>query len=126
MMAIAVLSTNAGEPMSPSLQSEPLILDMVHHIPGGVQYETKFENPAVLRDEGYNGKVYFLFDSPTLAINWSSVDPDIFPAGSPGRAWVDAKATNFDQALAQCQAAGLRTYAQADLILFPKLLVEKY
>jgi len=126
MMAIAVFRTMADEPKVPSPPAVPLILDMVHHIPGGVRYETKFENLDVLRGEGYNGKVYFLFDSPTLAINWSSVDPDIFPAGSPGRAWVDAKATNFDRALAQCKAAGLRTYAQADLILFPKLLVEKY
>ncbi len=126
IMAIAALTIIAGEPMVPSPQAEPLILDMVHHIPGGVRYETKFENPDVLRDEGYNGKVYFLFDSPTLSINWSAVDPDIFPARSPGRLWVDAKATNFDRALAQCNAAGLRTYAQADLILFPKRLVEKY
>jgi len=126
IMALAALSTNAADPMVPLSRNEPLILDMVHHVPGGVRYETKFENPDVLRDEGYNGKVYFLFDSPTLAINWSSVDPDIFPAGSPGRAWVDAKAANFDEALAHCKAAGLRTYAQADLILFPKRLVEKY
>jgi len=126
ILAIAVFRTMADEPKVPSPPAEPLILDMVHHIPGGVRYETKFENPEVLRGEGYNGKVYFLFDSPTLAINWSAVDPDIFPAGSPGRAWVDAKATNFDRALAQCKAAGLRTYAQADLILFPKRLVEKY
>jgi len=126
IMAIAALRTVAGEPMVSAPQSKPLILDMVHHIPGGARYETKFENPDVLRDEGYTGKVYFLFDSPTLAVNWSAVDADIFPPGSPGRAWVDAKATNFDQALAQCQVAGLRTYAQADLILFPKRLVEKY
>ena len=73
ILAIAVFRTMADEPMVPSSQSEPLILDMVHHIPGGARYETKFENPDVLRGEGYNGKVYFLFDSPTLAINWSSV-----------------------------------------------------
>ena len=126
LMALAVLSVRAGEPTAAAASGGPLILDMVHHIPGGIRYDTKFENPAVLRDEGYNGKVFYLFDSPTLAIDWSTVDPDIFPAGTPERAWVDAKAANFDHALKQCQAAGLRTYAQADLILFPKRLVEKY
>ena len=106
--------------------TEPLILDMVHHNPGAARYETKFEDPGYLRDEGYNGKVYFLFDSPTLAVNWASVDPDILPAGSPDRAWVDAKAASIDRMLVQCHAAGLRAYAEADLILFPKRLIQKY
>ena len=57
MMAIAVFRTMADEPKVPSPPAEPLILDMVHHIPGGVRYETKFENPDVLHAEGYNGKV---------------------------------------------------------------------
>ena len=105
---------------------EPLILDMVHHNPGGPRYETKFEDPGYLRDEGYNGKVFFLFDSPMLAVNWASVDPDILPVGSPDRAWVDAKAASIDRMLIQCHAAGLRAYAEADMILLPKRLVEKY
>ena len=109
-----------------SSPAEPLILDMVHHNPGGARYESKFEEPSFLTDAGYNGKVHFLFDSPTLAINWESVDPDVLPVGSPERAWADAKATNFDRLLAQNQAAGLRTYAQADLVMLPKRLVEKY
>src|SRR4051794_18949555 len=70
----------------------PLILDMVHHNPGEARWVTPYEEPQVLKGMGYNGKVYFLFDSPTLAVNWQSVDPEIFPAGSPERAWVDAKA----------------------------------
>lgn len=75
---------------------------------------------------GYNGKVYFLFDAPTIAINWESVDPDIFPKGSPGRAWVDAKAAQIDRQQAACKAAGIKAYAMADLVLFPKALVAKY
>jgi len=115
-------------PLLKSLAADaaPLILDMVHHNPGAARYETKFEDPGYLRDEGYNGKVYFLFDSPTLAVNWASVDPDILPAGSPDRAWVDAKAASIDRLLVQCRAAGLRAYAEADLILFPKRLIQKY
>jgi len=121
----ACVSVLANESAMPS-PTEPLILDMVHHNPGGPRYQTKFEHPGFLRDEGYNGKVHFLSDSPTLAINWESVDPDILPAGSPERAWADAKATNFDRMLVECKTEGLRTYAEADMILLPKRLVEKY
>src|SRR3954469_9996254 len=103
-----------------------LILDMVHQNPGGTPYESKFEDPQVIRQMGYNGKVYFLFDSPMLAVNWDSVDPNIFPKGSPGRAWVDAKAAKIDKEEAGCKATGLKVYAMSDLVLFPKSLIAKY
>jgi len=110
-----------GEPSA----AKPLVLDMVHHNPGEPLYESAFEDPAVLKEMGFNGKVYFLFDSPTLAITWESVDPDIFPKGSPGRAWVDAKAARIKEQHAACRAAGIATYAMADMILLPKALVVK-
>ncbi len=106
--------------------SLPFILDMVHNNPGEARYQTEFTNPEFVASMGYNGKVYFLFDSPTLAVDWQSVDPDIFPAGSPGRKWVDAAAARIDQEEAACHAAGLKVYAMSDLILFPRPLVEKY
>jgi len=102
------------------------MLDMVHNNPGEEPYRTQYNDPAVLRGMGYDGKVYSLFESPMLAVNWESVDPDIFPAGSAGREWVDAKAAGIDAQHARCQAAGLAAYAMADLILLPKRLVEKY
>ena len=60
----------------------PLVLDMTHHIPGDKPYESAYDDPAVLKEIGYNGKVYFLFESPTLAIDWESVDLEILPKGS--------------------------------------------
>ncbi len=107
-------------------RSKPLVLDMVHHNPGEARYVTRYEDPRVIRGMGDNGKVYFLFDSPMLAVNWESVDPAIFPPGSPGRAWVDAKAAEIDVQQAACKQAGLKVYAMSDLILFPKALVEKF
>lgn len=104
----------------------PLILDMVHHNPGEVPYESAYNNPETIKEMGYNGKVYFLFESPMLAINWESVDPDILPKGSEDRKWVDQKADQIRTMQAASTKAGLTTLAQSDLILFPRRLVEKY
>lgn len=106
--------------------TEPLVLDMVHHNPGEKPYESAYNDPAVLKDMGYNGKVYFLFESPALAINWESVDADILPVGSDERIWVDKKAEQIKEMHASCQKEGMAIYAMSDLVLFPKRLIAKY
>ncbi|MEP1488817.1 MAG: hypothetical protein ABJK28_10350 [Algibacter sp.] len=104
----------------------PLILDMVHHNPGEAPYKTAYNDPAVIKEMGYNGKVYFLFESPALAINWESVDADILPKESDDRKWVDEKAKQIKQMHATCKAQDMAIYAMSDLVLFPKRLIEKY
>ncbi|WP_372772918.1 hypothetical protein [Mangrovibacterium sp.] len=104
----------------------PLILDMVHHNPGEEPYKSVYNNPVVIKEMGYNGKVYFLFESPALAINWESVDPDILPKGSPDRRWVDEKAAQIRTMHAACKDQQMSIYAMSDLVLFPNRLIEKY
>ncbi|MCG9793152.1 hypothetical protein [Flavobacterium algicola] len=106
--------------------AHPLILDMVHHNPGETPYDTKYNNPAVIKEMGYNGKVYFLFESPALAINWESVDASILPKGSEDRNWVDAKAAQIKKMHAESKEQGMAIYAMSDLVLFPKRLIEKF
>lgn len=106
--------------------TEPLVLDMVHHNPGEAPYNSAYNNPEVIKEMGYNGKVYFLFESPALAINWESVDKDILPKGTKDRAWVDAKAAQIKKMHQACKASNIAIYAMSDLVLFPKRLIEKY
>ncbi|MDF7806320.1 hypothetical protein P4E94_02650 [Pontiellaceae bacterium B12219] len=106
--------------------TERMVLDMVHHNPGEKPYDSAYVDPAVIKEMGYNGKVYFLFESPALAINWESVDPDILPKGSEERVWVDAKAAQIRKMHAACAAQDIDIYAMSDLVLFPKRLIEKY
>jgi len=110
---------------NPEPQKAKFILDMVHHNPGEARYKSVYDNPAVIKEMGYNGKVFFLFDSPLLAINWESVDPEILPKGSPDRAWVDAKAAAIHKTFSACKKLDLSVFAMSDLILFPKRLLEK-
>ncbi len=108
------------------MKSSKLILDMVHHNPGEARYVSQYLKPTVLAEMGFNGKVFFLFDSPSLAITWESVDPEIFPPGSEGRKWVDAKAASLREDFRKCREAGVDAYAMGDLVLFPKSLIERF
>lgn len=111
-----------------SSQSKPLpyIMDMVHNNPGDVVYVSKFNQPEILRETGFNSKSYFLFDSPMLAIDWNELDPDILPEGSADREWVIKKAHRLDSLYNNCKKNGIDVYAMSDLILFPKRLIQKY
>ncbi|MEO9474009.1 MAG: hypothetical protein ABJG41_00680 [Cyclobacteriaceae bacterium] len=106
--------------------NSPLVLDMVHHNPGEEPYTTSFNKPEFSKKIGYNGKVYFLFESPALAINWESLSSDILPKGSEDREWVDAKAAQIRQMHIACREQNMDIYAMSDLVLFPKCLIEKY
>ena len=125
---IAVLSigkATARAAEKPTNANRTLILDMVHHNPGEPHYKTAFNDPSYLKEAGYNGKVYYLFESPTLAITWNTLCKDVFPQGSPEREWLEDKVATIKKQQAACHAAGVSAYAMADLICFPKRMVEK-
>ena len=104
----------------------PYVLDMVSHNPGEALFVTNYNNPAVLKSIGDNGKVYYLFESGVMGINWQSFDPAVLPVGTADRTWVDAKAVQINQDYNAAKAAGLQVYCMSDLMVFPKRLVDKY
>lgn len=104
----------------------PYRIDMVHNNPGEQEYESEFNRPDILKAMGYNGKSYFLFDSPTLAINWDGFDRRVMPEGSPLREWAARKAARLHGMYNACKREGLKVYAMSDLVLLPKKLVELY
>jgi hypothetical protein len=106
--------------------SLPLVLDMVGYNPGEPHFDTQFADPAFAKNMGYNGKVFYLFDSAHLAVDWDVYDTNILAAGTPDRAWVDAKRADVNQKYTAAKAAGLDVYCLSDLILFPKRLVSLY
>lgn len=107
-------------------RTERFVLDMIHHNPGDKPYESANNNPQFVKEMGFNGKVYFLFESPIIAINWESLDKDILPKGTAERDWVDKKALQIRKNLADSKKAGLSTWAMTDMNVFPKRLVKKY
>lgn len=108
------------------LRPAQALLDMVHNNPGEAPFVSHYNDPALLKRLGYQSKVYELFEGAQFGIDWSLIDPDIFPAGSPDRAWVDQKAADLDHLYTTAKKTGLSVYCHTDMIVFPKRLVEKY
>jgi hypothetical protein len=100
----------------------PRTFDLVHDNPGDAPYVTAFNDPTHLSTYGFDSKVFMIFDSPQLAINWEEFDPAIFPKGSEERAWVDAKAVRLKRLYGGIKAAGVGVLCMSDLILLPKRL----
>lgn len=107
-------------------KSMEYIVDMVHHNPGEPLYDSKYSRPDELKGMGYNAKCFYLFDSPTLAINWDGFDKRILPEGTPEREWVDKKAARLHGMYNECKRQGIDVYAMSDLILLPKNLISLY
>ncbi len=123
-----ILSRNTlfGTDASTDMRRTRVLLDMVHNNPGETPFVTHYNDPAFLKRLGYQGKVYELFEGAQFGIDWSSVDPGIFPAGSTERAWVDAKAAELDNLYSTTKAAGLEIYCHTDMVVLPKRLVGNY
>lgn len=125
---VTITGTDLPQP-PPPVATFPYVFDMVHHNPGEARYDSNFNDPAFTRQAGFTGKVYYLFDSPHLAVNWdefATPDKIILPPGSADRAWVDAKRAELTTRFNEARAAGLEIYAMSDLILLPKRLVSLY
>ena len=53
-------------------------------------------------------------------------DPRVFPAGSEGRAWVEAARARFAERYRAAKSAGLLTLAMTDIIVLPRRMKELY
>ena len=103
-----------------------LVMDMVHHNPGDTPFESKFLDPAFLSEIGSQAKVVNDFKAPQCACTFDELDPEIFPAGSDGRKWVDAFAAECEAKAAACHREGLKCYYFMDIFVLPRTLMKKY
>jgi hypothetical protein len=124
--ALAVLALIGALHTAIAAAPLPLVLDMVFYNPGEPRQATQFADPAFVKAAGFNGKVFYLFDSAHLVVNWDDVNTNIFPAGSASRAWVDTNATRIHDLYGAAKAEGLDVYCMSDLLLFPTSLINLY
>jgi hypothetical protein len=116
LLAATALAATAAPPL--------MVLDMVYPNPGEAEPKSQFLDPALLARWGFNGNVPREFVQ--CAVTYDDFDPEILPAGSPDRAWVEENARKSEKRIAAMNAAGLPCYPFTDFIVLPKRMVEKY
>src|SRR5436190_291452 len=99
------------------------ILDMVHHNPGEPRFQSAFLNPEHLVDYGFNGQV---FKHINCVATFAASGVDVFPEGSPDRAWLEEFTPGIEQEIASAKAKGLKVFYHIDLFVLPKRLVEHF
>lgn len=97
------------------------IMDMVHHNPGEAPFKTKFLDPAVLREFGYNAQV---FKHVNTAISFSALG-NYFDTPEAAQ-WLANMQNSIHTEIAKAKAEGLKVYYHVDLFVLPKKLVEEY
>lgn len=109
-----------------NMKGEWLLMDMVHHNPGETPFTTQFTNPQKLKNYNFKGMVVNEFTPPSCAVLYDELNPNIFPAGSTERKWVENLALRIENQITDMHAIGLKAYYFMDIIVFPKKLVELY
>ena len=127
-VGIGIAQDIQPSPTTPSRgqSEEPLrfILDMVHHNPGEKRFDTKFNDPAVLKAWGYNGQVFKPYIQ--AATTYDKFDAALLPKGSKERAFCEAEAARIDGQLKAAKAVNMPLYPFTDVLVVPKSLMEKY
>ncbi|HIR75563.1 MAG TPA: hypothetical protein IAB97_01435, partial [Candidatus Choladousia intestinipullorum] len=106
--------------------------DMVHNNPGLETYETAYNDPVFLKERGYDGKVFHLFDSAAFGLTWERLNqahPErekVFPEGRQEIKWVENKSADLKQKYVSAAKTGLGVYFMMDIIVLPKRIIKLY
>ena len=98
-------------------------LNMVHHNPGEPPFDTKYNDPAYLKAQGFNGQVPRVFLPCT--VTYESFDAELMPKDSKLRQATEAYAQKVDQTIQQAKKAGIAVYPFTDLLVVPKVVAGK-
>lgn len=97
-----------------------VLSDMVHNNPGEIPFDSMFNGPEVLLDYGYRALTFK--DIHTLA-TFDALGLDLYPTGSPQRAWLDTKTAELTHQLRVAKDNGLKVFSHIDLFGLPSNLV---
>ena len=122
-MPCSTMTANGVTERDKTMERYP-IMDMVHHNPGESETRSHYLDPAYLHDNGFGGKVFFLFDAAQFGIDWHDFDKRVFADGSDGEAWVAMKADSITARYDAAKRQGLSVYCMLDMLVLPAKLVE--
>lgn len=97
------------------------IMDMVHHNPGEPPFKSKFLNPSLLSEYGYNGQV---FKHINTAMDFSSIGE--FFVGEEEKSWISNMQKEIGSQISAAKKENMEIFYHIDLFVLPKRLAEKY
>lgn len=105
--------------------------DMVHDNPGLVKYQSEYNNPRFLKERGYDGKTFDLFNCAQYGLLWDGLSQkygraQIFPKGSKEREWVLYRRAELIKLYQEVVDAGLAVSFMMDIIVLPIALTKVY
>lgn len=118
--------------MKKLVKKDLLTYDMVHNNPGMESYESRYNSSKFLKERGYNGKVFDLFQCAQYGLLWDELDnrhPErekVFPDGSKGRCWVLEKRGELKRKYQETKSQGLEVMFMMDIIVLPERLQKLY
>ncbi len=113
-----------GEKSSNDTHRLPILMDMVFNNPGEKATVTKYKDPEFLKETGYNGMVPHW--NIQCALTYDTFEKGIIPEGSDEREWILNKQQQLKTKLAQAEKAGMSVYPFTDVLVLPKIILEKY
>lgn len=106
--------------------------DMVQNNPGLEKYKSKYNMPVFLKQRGYDGKVFDLFECAQFAIEWkllNAAHPErepVFLASSRELEWVKRKKQELKKEYLGMKENGIQVFFMMDIIVLPNRLKKLY
>lgn len=100
------------------------VLDFVHNNPGETPYETKYNDPAYLKGQGFTGAVTHWYVN--CAIDYDNYFHDMVNPSDGEEKWINRQACKIDSCLNKFTKAGLHAYPFTDFLVFPQSIWEAY
>jgi len=116
--------TAVNELQSKRLQNLKYNLNMVHHNPGEPPFDTKYNDPGYLLEQGFNGQIPKIF--LPCAISYNSYDSELIPVGSKEYSEATAYAKKLDMLIGTAKKEQIPLFPFTDLLVVPKSIQEKY
>lgn len=99
-------------------------LNMVHHNPGEAPFVTKYNDPSYLKSIGMNGQVPRIF--LPCAVDYDIYYPEQKLIPTALKKKIDAYGAHVDSIIKKAKAASMPIYPFTDLLVLPKVIVDKY
>ena len=98
---------------------------MVHDNPGLKKYQSIYNAPKFLKERGYDGKTFDLYNCAQYALLWDGVAEKygktaVFPKDSEARKWVETHKAELQKLYDEAIAADLKVSFMMDVGLLKK------